>query len=247
MHHNYGSEQILTIMKIAIMQPYIFPYIGYFQLIQAVDLFVLYDDVQYIKKGWINRNRILLNGKEHTFTIPCLGASQNKLIKDVCVAWSGKELKKLSATVEAAYHKAPHFKEVNILVQEVLHDSKQETIADLASESIRRVCAYLGVSTTLTRSSQADYANTDLRKGDRMADIVLKENGTDCINAIGGKALYTKEFFDRYGVKLHFLQSEPICYPQSAPGFVPWLSIIDVLMYNDKNKIATFLQSYHLL
>lgn len=234
-------------MKIAIMQPYVFPYIGYFQMIQAADLFVLYDDVQYIKKGWINRNRILLNGKEHKFTIPCLNLSQNKLIKDVYIDWSSKEIRKLGATIETAYRKAPYFKEVNSLVQDVLHDSQQETIADLASESIKRVCAYLDVSTPIKRSSQACYANADLRKGDRLVDIVQKEKGNEYINAIGGKALYTKDFFAGHCIKLHFIQSMPISYPQYNDAFVPWLSIIDVLMFNDKKKVAAYLKSFELL
>lgn len=234
-------------MKVAIMQPYIFPYIGYFQMIQAVDLFVLYDDVQYIKKGWINRNRILLNGKDHTFTIPCLNASQNKLIKDICVDRSGKEIKKLSATIEAAYCRAPYFEEVNKLVQGVLQNNTQETIADLATESIKQVCSYLGISTPLKRSSQGNYANTDLRKGERLANIVLKEGGNMYINAIGGKVLYTKEYFAQHNIQLNFMQSLPISYPQPAKEFVPWLSIIDVLMYNDKEKVIGFLKSYKLL
>lgn len=234
-------------MKIAIMQPYIFPYIGYFQMIQAVDLFILYDDVQYIKKGWINRNRILLNGKDYTFTIPCLNTSQNKLIKDIYVDWSGKELRKLHATVEATYCKAPYFEEVNKLVQGVLHNQALETIADLAAESIKQVCTYLDISTPIKRSSQCNYANTNLKKGDRLVDIVLKENGNEYINAIGGKDLYTKDFFARHGIQLKFIKSLPVTYSQPNTEFVPWLSMIDVLMYNDKEKIATFLKSYELL
>lgn len=234
-------------MKIAIMQPYVFPYIGYFQMIQAVDLFVLYDDVQYTKKGWVNRNRILLNGSAHTFTIPCLNPSQNKLIKDISVDWSSKETWKLRATIEAAYRKAPYFEEVYPFVAGVLQDKAQQTIADLATESIKQVCSYLGVSTPIKRSSQANYANAALRREDRLVDIVLKENGNAYINAIGGKALYTKDFFARHGVQLHFIQSMPISYPQPNGEFVPWLSMVDVLMFNDKDKVATYLKSYKLL
>lgn len=234
-------------MKIAIMQPYIFPYIGYFQMIQAVDLFILYDDVQYIKKGWINRNRILLNGSAYTFTIPCLNSSQNKLINDINIDWFSKEIGKLSATIEAAYRKAPYYEEVNKLVQGVLHNCAQKTIADLASESIITVCSYLEVTSSIKRSSQSNYDNSDLRKGERLVNIVLKEGGNEYINAIGGKELYTKAFFARHGIKLYFIKSLPISYPQPYKEFVPWLSIIDVLMYNEKAKIVEFIKSYELL
>ncbi|MFD3001626.1 WbqC family protein [Pontibacter toksunensis] len=234
-------------MKIAIMQPYVFPYIGYFQMLQAVDLFVLYDDVQYTKKGWINRNRILLNGSAHTFTIPCLNPSQNKLIKDISVDWSSKETRKLRATIETAYCKAPYFEEVYPLLEAVLQNKAQETIADLATESIKQVCSYLGLTTSIKRSSQANYANHELRREDRLVDIVLKENGNEYINAIGGRELYTKASFARHGIQLHFIQSMPISYPQPNGEFVPWLSMVDVLMFNDKDTIATYLKSYKLL
>lgn len=234
-------------MKISIMQPYVFPYIGYFQMIHAVDLFVLYDDVQYTKKGWINRNRILLNGSAHTFTIPCLNPSQNKLIKDISVDWSSKETRKLCVTIEAAYRKAPYFEEVYPLVAGVLQDKARETIADLATESIMQVCSYLGISTPIKRSSQANYANAELRREDRLVDIVQKENGKEYINAIGGRALYNKGSFARQGIQLHFIQSMPVSYPQPNGEFVPWLSIIDVLMFNDKSKVAAYLTSFQLL
>jgi hypothetical protein len=235
-------------MKIAIMQPYLFPYIGYFQLLAAADLFVLYDDVHYIKKGWINRNRILLQGAEHVFTLPCLNVSQNKLINEVLVDWSSKELRKVQTTLEAAYRKAPFFEQVYPLVQDVLALRGPASIAEVAGQSIRAVCAYLGIKTPVVTSSQRPYQNTHLSKGHRLVDIVQQEGGDQYLNAIGGEALYTKDFFAHHNIALHFVKSLPIQYEQPVPnkGFVPWLSIIDVLMYNKKEDITTFLQAYQL-
>src|SRR5690606_15895344 len=124
------------------MQPYIFPYIGYFSLIQAAELFVFYDDVNYINKGWINRNRILLNGKDHMITIPCKDASQNKLIMDVDQGLDEKSRKKLMSTIQAAYSKAPFYNKVKGLVEDVLY-SDTKTISDLAIYSVERSCNYI--------------------------------------------------------------------------------------------------------
>ncbi|QNE40489.1 WbqC family protein [Hymenobacter sp. NBH84] len=236
-------------MKVAIMQPYLFPYIGYFQLLAAADLFVVYDDVHYIKKGWINRNRILLHGAEHLFTLPCLNASQNKLINEVEVDWASKEVRKVRLTMEMAYRKAPFFEQVYPLVQRVLEGSGPATIAEVATHSIRAVCAYLGIDTPIVTSSQQPYHNTHLSKGARLVDIVQQEGGDQYLNPIGGEALYTKEFFAEHGIALHFVKSLPIRYAQPVPdnGFVPWLSILDVLMYNEKETVMAFLQDYELL
>ncbi|UOR05577.1 WbqC family protein [Hymenobacter aerilatus] len=236
-------------MKVAIMQPYLFPYIGYFQLLAAADLFVVYDDVHYIKKGWINRNRILLHGAEHLFTLPCLNASQNKLINEVKVDWASKEVRKVRLTMETAYRKAPFFKRVYPLVQRVLEGSGPTTIAEVATQSIQDVCAYLGIDTPIVTSSQRPYENTHLSKGTRLVDIVQQEGGDQYLNPIGGEALYTKEFFAEHGIALHFVKSLPIRYVQPVPdnGFVPWLSILDVLMYNEKETVTAFLQDYELL
>ncbi|MBF9253844.1 WbqC family protein [Pontibacter sp. 172403-2] len=233
-------------MKVAIMQPYVFPYIGYFQLIDAVDLFVIYDDVQYIKKGWINRNRILLNGKEHLFTIPCIKASQSKLINEIGVDWSSKDISGFCKTIEAAYRKAPFFEEINTLLHAVLN-KRPESIADLATAGITSICDYLNIKTELKRSSQCDFQNVDLKKGDRLIDIVKKTGGSDYINAIGGRELYTKEDFAQQGINLNFLKSLPVVYQQFNNDFVPWLSILDVLMFNSKENIAEYLKQYELL
>ncbi|MBC3538796.1 WbqC family protein [Rufibacter sediminis] len=234
-------------MKIAIMQPYLFPYIGYFQLIAAVDVFVLYDDVHYIKKGWINRNRILLNGAEHTFTLPCLSVSQNKLIKDIEVDWSSREIGKVVATMETAYRKAPFFEEVIPLVKEVLMDQASTSIADVAATSIKQVCSYLNIKTTMKNSSTGGYGNAHLHRGERIVDIVLQEKGDRYLNAIGGLELYRKDHFAEHGIILSFLNPLPEVYPQPSPQFTPWLSIIDVLMYNDKETVSKLLTSYELL
>lgn len=231
-------------MRLAIMQPYSFPYIGYFQLINAVDTFTFLDDVNYINRGWINRNNILINGKSFMFTVPLQNASQNKLITEIEIADNGwKET--ILKTVEMAYKKAPQYKPVFELVKEVFYLPVKQ-INELAKQSIKIICAYLEVQTKIIDSS-TQYDNKNLRGEARIIDINKKVNSTDYINPIGGSELYNKEKFLEHGINLHFLRTKKITYPQGNNEFVPLLSIIDVLMFNDKQTVQQYLKEYELV
>ena len=253
-------------MSIAIMQPYVFPYIGYFQLVYAADVFVFYDDVNFINRGWINRNRILLNGKDHVFTVPCKEASQNKLIKDIAVADDQKALDKILATIKMAYSKAPYFSDVYPVIEHTLSGDStlfrdqptsafpslsipvpyHSSIAHLAISSVLNICEYLGIKRTFRISSE-QYNNRELKKADRLIDICHLEGITHYINASGGKEIYTKEYYSSKGVDLNFLNPEKYEYPQFKNTFVPWLSMIDVLMFNSREEINNrILPAYYL-
>jgi len=223
-------------MSIAIMQPYVFPYIGYFQLIYASEVFVFYDDVHFINRGWINRNRILVNGKDQLFTIPCTDASQNKLIKDVAIQDDPKTMRNLLATIRMTYSKAPFFHDVYQLIERTLLAKKEITISSLAIGSVTNVCDYLGLRKTF-RLSSTEYDNRELKKADRLMDICHKEGMSHYINAAGGKEIYTKEYFKADNIDLDFLVPRPVEYAQFNRAFVPWLSIIDVLMFNSIEEI----------
>lgn len=207
-------------------------------------MFVFYDDVNFINKGWINRNRILLNNKDHTITIPCQNASQNRLIKDIELSADNKVVKKLLMTIHAAYSKAPEFKQVYPLIENIFN-SGCSTISELAIRSILDICDYLDISAEFKTSSES-YNNIDLKKGDRLIDICQIEQKGVYINPEGGKAIYTKEYFKEKGVNLQFLTSKKSEYSQFKQPFVPWLSIIDVLMFNSKADIVGLLGKYEL-
>ena len=231
--------------KIAVMQPYVFPYIGYFQLIYAADVFVFYDDVNYINRGWINRNKILLNGKDQLFTIPCIDASQNKLIKDVIVL-NDKSISKILTTINIAYKKAPYFADVFPVIEKTFMVEGDISIAQLAINSVINVCEYLNLQRSFKVSSK-EYNNRELKKADRLIDICHIEGITSYVNAVGGKEIYTKEYYLANGVALNFLASDKLEYEQFGNTFVPWLSIIDILMFNSKDKINDIMmRSYHL-
>jgi len=233
-------------MKMAIMQPYIFPYIGYFQLIEAVDVFVFYDDVNFINRGWINRNRILLNGKDHLFTIPLSKASQNKLIRMVETAIDEKYVSRLEATLHQAYKKAPFYHDVMHLIQKIFSITASD-IALLAANSVRHVCDYIGLQRQFLFSSAQFPDSTDLKKEHRLISICKTAGADHYINAWGGTELYNKEVFHKQGILLSFLKSKEVAYDQGIPGFVPWLSVIDVLMFNSPEDTLKLINAYELL
>jgi len=233
-------------MTAAVMQPYFFPYIGYFQMINAVDVFVFYDDVNYIKKGWINRNRILVNGNDKLFSIPLKDASQNKMINEVETILESPDVSKILETIKQNYKKAPFFQEVFPVIERVFR-LQNSTIGDLAILSIKAVNEYLGISTILKRSS-VDFADTKgLERAERLIAICKQTGAEKYINAIGGQELYTKEYFSSQGIDLKFIKSEPIAYKQFDNEFVSWLSIIDVLMFNSVDEVQVILNKYLLV
>lgn len=233
-------------MTLAVMQPYIFPYIGYFQLINAVNTFVFYDDVNFIKNGWINRNRILLNSKDHYITIPCLKVSSFKLINEVNFDQNNKEFKKLLKTIEQAYKRAPYFDEVFSLVESVL-DNPTNKISELAERSVIEICQYLGIKTQFKVSSVAFPETKGMEKADRLISICKKEKAAYYINPIGGMELYEKSYFKKDEIQLSFIKSLPMKYDQFGNEFVPWLSIIDVLMFNTPEEIQELLLKFELI
>lgn len=235
-------------MKLAIMQPYLFPYIGYFQLFKAADRFVIYDDVNFIKGGWINRNNLLINKNKTLFTVPLEGASPFNSIKDTKInaklypAWKIKFLR----SVEQSYKKAPFYNLVYPMISEVFENVDNQSISQLATRSIESVAKYLKLTTDIVSSSSM-YENKELSGQDRVIDICLKEGARQYINVIGGVALYSKEDFSNHIIDLHFIQTLPLEYDQFGGQFVPSLSIIDVLMFNDAASVVTLLDKYELI
>ncbi|KXN98432.1 hypothetical protein LS48_11870 [Aequorivita aquimaris] len=235
-------------MKIAIMQPYLFPYLGYFQLINAVDTCVFYDDVNFIKGGWIHRNRILLNNNGFLFTVPLLNPSSFKLIKDTDINMKlfFKWREKFFKSVEQSYKKAPFFEETFHLVKRVL-EGEQTTIAKIAMESIKEISNYLALKTQFEVSSM-EYSNSiGYEKAERLIAICKKKGSNHYINPSGGKALYEKNTFKKEGITLSFIKNELIPYNQFGNPFVKGLSMIDVLMFNEKSRISDMLNEYELL
>lgn len=231
-------------MKLGIMQPYFFPYLGYWQLIQAVDQYVVYDDVNF-KKGWMNRNRILIGGEPAYFHAPLLKASQNKKINEVEVNHDGELVQKNLRKIQSAYGKAPYFREVYPLVEQILNGNGKY-LSEYLADSIRLICRYLSIPTEILISSDLSKDNS-LKGQDRIFDICAVLGADTYYNAIGGQELYSYQEFREKGIELGFIKTYPVPYRQFAEKFIPDLSILDIMMFNSVKEIQKMLCSYEIL
>ena len=232
-------------MKLAIMQPYFVPYIGYFQLIAAADMFIVYDNIKYTKKGWINRNRILQNGKEHLISLPLQGAPDYLHVRDRELSVNFNRMKLLNQ-LECAYRKAPFFSQVFQLVEQIIQ-YKENNLFLFLYDSLLRICKYLGITTPIIVSSSVDI-NHDLKSQNKVLALCKSFDAYTYINSIGGMELYSKEVFSENELDLKFIKTNLFLYPQFGDVFAPWLSIIDVMMFNSVDTIQTsILTNYELI
>lgn len=232
-------------MKVAIMQPYFMPYIGYFQLINAVDKFVIYDDVNFIKRGWVNRNQLLINSGAKLFSVPIEKLSQNKLIMESKLSNYSKWSKRFYSTIEYNYKKSPHFDSAYVLIKKVM-DIEYSSISELNIASIKIISKYLNISTSFELSSEKYSQTKGLEKSDRLIEISKLNKADSYINPLGGLDIYNKNYFKKYGVELFFIRNNIVPYPQFQAGFVGGLSIIDTLMFNSKEEVKKMLNEYTL-
>ena len=228
------------------MQPYFMPYIGYFQLINAVDKFVIYDNIKYTKKGWINRNRILVNGKDEYVSLPLKKDSDYLNINERVLSDSWLiERRKLLNKLKASYAKSPFYSSVIILLEDILNHS-EKNLFNFIFNSVEKVCYYLDIETSLIKSSSLDIDNS-LKGALKVIEICNCLKSSSYLNPIGGIDLYNKNEFLRNYIDLSFLKSDEIIYNQFKNNFIPFLSIIDILMFNSKSDIRVFLNKYSLI
>lgn len=232
-------------MRVSIMQPYFFPYIGYFQLIANSDVFVIYDDVNFIKKGWINRNNILVNNSSYLFTMPLKSVSQNKLINEIFISDIDKWKIDILKTISNSYKKAPFFDDVFPIIEKII-SFDELNLALYIQNSIQNLCAYLKINTKIIMSSEIDK-NNELRGESKIIDICLQLKANQYVNAIGGIELYKKENFSEKNIDLKFIKTENIIYKQFKDDFTPWLSIIDVIMFNSVDETRKLLNKFELI
>lgn len=227
--------------RVAIMQPYFFPYIGYFQLIAAVDQFVVYDNIKYTKKGWINRNRMLQNGKDALFSLP-LKKDSDAL--DVCERELAADFNrdKLLNQFKEAYRRAPYFEQTFALLEQIVNFGDANLFRYL-HHSIVRTCEHLNITTEIKISSGIAIDHS-LKSQQKVLAICEAAGATAYVNTIGGVELYSKEAFRNKGIELTFIKPKPFEYTQLGGEFVPWLSIIDLMMFNSVEAIQSQLTRF---
>jgi hypothetical protein len=235
-------------MKVAVMQPYLFPYLGYYQLVNAVDKFVFFDDVNFINKGWINRNQILQQNEACRFTLPLVKASQNRMINEIEIADFVKWRKDFIKQIEFNYKKAPCFAFLCSWLRDFLFSKEYKLISDLTAGSVQAIAGLLGMSTAFEFSSALNYRNEATQDGQSKILRICEMMGADSyINPKNGTGLYDMQHFKNKNISLNFIQMEDIIYRQfQADKFVPYLSMIDVLMFNDIEEARRLLNKYTL-
>lgn len=233
------------VMWVGIMQPYFFPYIGYFQLMAACDHFVLHDDVQYIKGGWVNRNRVLLRGQPQWITLPVASAPHDLAINQRHYQLDDRSIVRILRRLEEAYRKAPHFEATIGLVREVL-SFRSTNVAEFNRHLLQRVAKQLGINTPIVAASKCDI-RPSLAGEARVIEICRQLGGSGYINPIGGAALYRRAAFRDHDLELWLLSSEVVEYPQFEAPHVGSLSIVDVMMLNDPETVQRMLGQYRLI
>ena len=233
-------------MKLAIMQPYFLPYIGYFQLLNAVDSFIIYDNIQFTKKGWINRNRILVNGSDQVISLPIKKDSDFLNVNQRVLAESwDNDRKKMLNRIKESYRKAPYFTETFELIERCLM-CEDKNLFNFILYSIKSLMKHFNIETKLIVSSDIPIDH-QLKGADKVMAICKGVAADIYINPIGGLDLYDKQIFEENGLKLHFQESSSVAYSQFKNEFIPWLSIVDVMMFNSKEEIMMYLNSYKLI
>lgn len=224
------------------MQPYFFPYIGYFQLINSVDEFVIYDNIQYTKKGWINRNKILVNGQSAYITLPLKNDSDYLYVNQrfLSDSWN-QDRKKILSKISTLYRKAPYFPDAFALIEEIFLFEDRNLFGFILN-SIQLVNRFLRIQTPVVISSSINIDHT-LKSQQKIISICKARNADSYINPIGGIKLYKSNEFDLEAVSLFFLRSKDVLYRQFDNEFVPWLSIVDVLMFNSVESTQRYLSS----
>ena len=229
-------------MKLGIMQPYFLPYLGYWQLMNVVDTYVVYDDVAYIKGGWINRNNFLVQGKAKLFTFSLDSAGSFKLINEISIKDDFSNFKKL---LQFNYSKAPYFSDCMNLVEQIISYDRTN-LGKFLYNSIKLVAEYLDFNTNILLSSEIQKENS-LKGKDKVIHICKLFGADEYYNAIGGQDLYDKNEFAKNGIKLAFVKTNIIPYKQFKNDFVPGLSIIDILMFNSKSQVKEMLADFELV
>ncbi len=253
-------------MRLGIMQPYFFPYIGYFQLINAVDKFIMYDDLDFIKEAWVNRNKILIkNVGPSWITMPLVKKSSNAKINDIVIDNTKRWQNNIKKTLELNYGRAPMFEMAFALVSDILNNETQ-SLSDFNYHSIHKISTYIGIKTPMVRNDEiylsierkleensikTNYKNLDdtvIEKKVLRVFEICKYNKADVfINAIGGRELYSKSLFAANGLDVRFVKTDTIAYKQFGPIFYPSLSIIDVMMFNNTDTINQMLSRYEFI
>lgn len=216
-------------MKGTIMQPTYLPWMGFFEMIDATDIYVVFDHVQFVKKYWDQRNRIKTANGVIWLTIPVHNAPQETRICDVKVSYdNGNPLEKHWKTIALSYKKAPYFNEYKSIFEKI-YSKEYSLLRDLNIELIETVCAILGIKTKIMFSSKMDLGDKDMNRTERVVNLCKKTGITKLYDAKGAQDLLDTSLFKKEGIEIIFQDFQHPEYPQLWGEFIPYLSVIDLL------------------
>jgi hypothetical protein len=211
----------------------------------AVDVFVFHDDAQYIKAGWVNRNRILLNSEPSWLTLPVNKGATSLPIDQRYYALDDNAVVAIKNRLRGCYAQAPEYDAIYPLLCGLL-DYTDSNVASFNANLLIAIARKLGIGCNFA-SSSAMHVPMGLKGQDKVIDMCRRIGATRYINPIGGLALYNGEAFSDTGIELRFLQANPTGYAQFGSTYQPFLSIIDVLMFNPIERVRTMLDDYRLV
>jgi hypothetical protein len=230
-------------MKFALMQPYFFPYLGYFELIERVDRWIVFDTAQYTPQSWMNRNRVAHDKSDWSYvTVPVRHAPQGTPIKDIRLADPDTVQKRVIDKLTPYRGHAPHYESVKQLVAEGIAARDSDYLVDLNESTLAKVCDRLGIAFEPERLSQMglDLGGAN-EPGDWALQVALAIKADGYLNAPGGRALFKMQDWEMRGIALEFGEMREIQYDRGRFNTVPNLSIIDVLMWNSVERVRSWL------
>lgn len=236
-------------MKIGIMQPYFFPYIGYFSLIKNTDKFILFDPVQFIRHGWIERNRVLKPQLGWQYiAVPLVKHELSTAIKDVRINNSEDWKNRLLAQLQHYKKKSPFYKQTIEVVQKGL-DIETDSIVQLNYLTLKAVCDYLEIPFDCEIFSEMNLEIEQVNAPDEWALNICKALGyKEYWNPPGGMEFFDPKKYEEAGIDLKFQKVNVQPYPQrrGPENIETGLSIIDVMMFNSPEVIKDMLDDYEL-
>ncbi len=235
-------------MKLAIMQPYFFPYIGYYSLIKNTDKFIIFDTVQFIRHGWIERNRILKPKEGWQYIqAPLIKHRRETIINEIEIRNTEPWREKIIAQLQHYKKNAPYFSECMDVVNSCL-SLQTDSIVKLNEHILRLTCQYLNLDFNCEIFSEMDIQIDHVKEADEWALNISKFVGAnEYINTPGGKDFFDREKYLQKKIELTFLGNNVMQYKQRRPIFEPGLSIIDLMMFNDVATINTMIDDTRII
>ncbi len=236
-------------MRLGIMQPYFFPYLGYFSLIKYSERFVFFDTPQYISHGWVNRNRILKpDGTPGYITVPIQKAKQTATIEEILISENSDWKEKIYGQLTSYKRKAPRYNDTIEFLHSILDKDYHNSLSVLNIETTKEVCNYLGIQRQFDTFSEMNLNIDDVKMPDEWALNITKALGGDIyVNPPGGQSFFDKNKYTANNIELQFLKSNLKPYIQRIGRFEPGLSVIDAMMFCNPEEINDILDDFVII